>query len=394
MESIKKNTARGVLLYTLCIFMAQWILASVHSAVGAYQTAVIGAYALEDSAKGLVSSTLSLLTIITFAAVMFLSGRARKSRILLFGLALAACSLCLITVNGVERSYGLLLFLIAFAGIGCGCIDSLGSAVLSELYPGKGSVMSLYHATYGCAGLMMPFVFQLLNGQGVFGSLGFRGAYAFVGALALVPLAVMAAGVLPAYAENAQDPNKRASLGLLKQTLSEKRLLPVFVSAILGGMYLNTMLVWTPRFIVYGHGGAAYEKWALACVYLAITLSRLLMSILKPNMRKTLWLLMPFSALGLLAAIWVKQPLWALVCVFVSVFCCAPVIPFQVTIASDMRPQNRFLITLALMFIMMLGQTLIAPVIGAAESAWGINSAMYIAAGAMALSWTAALKIK
>ncbi len=394
MESIRKKAARGVLVYTLCIFMAQWILASLHSAVGAYQTEVISAYALEDSAKGLVSSTLSLLTIITFAAVLLLSGRVQKSRMLLFGLALAACSLCLIALKGVERSYGLLLCLIAFAGIGCGCIDSLGSAVLSELYPGKGSVMSLYHATYGCAGLMMPFVFGLLSGKGVFGGLGFRGAYAFVGMLALLPLAVMALGVLPGYREGRQGPARRVSPGLIGQTLSEKRLLPVFASAILGGMYLNTMLVWTPRFIVYGHGGAEYEKWALACVYLAITLSRLLMSLLKPNMRKTLWLLMPVSALGLLAAIWVKQPLWALIFVFASVFCCAPVIPFQVTIASDMLPEKRFLITLLLMFIMMLGQTLIAPIIGAAESAWGINSAMYLAAGAMALSWIAALRIK
>ncbi len=393
MDKLNKKRVSGIAGYTLCIFIAQWLLASVHSAVGTYQTEVIAQYGLEDSAKGLVSSTLGLFTIATFTAVLFLTGRFKKAHMLAFGLTLGSVSLCLCAMGVVSRVFGLLLCLIGLTGVCCGAIDSLCSAVLSELYPGKGSVMCLFHATYGCAGLAMPFVFSTVGSRAL-SKMGFRSAYVLTGLLTLLLCVLLFAVLRRGIPEEKPAKEERVNLALLKEAAGEKRLLPVFISAILGGMYLNTMLVWTPRFIVFGHGGESLERWALPCVYLAITLSRLLMSLIKPDMRKTLKLLMPFSALGLVAAILIKQPVAALSCVFISLFCCAPVIPFQVTIASNMLPKRRFIVTLSLMFIMMLGQTVIAPVIGAAESAWGINAAMGIAAGAMALSWLAALRIK
>ena len=95
-----------------------------------------------------------------------------------------------------------------------------------------------------------------------------------------------------------------------------------------------------------------------------------------------------------MGAILVKSPLIALIALFVSIFFLGPVIPFHVTIAGEMMPENRFVVTVSLMLIMMLGQTVASPLIGKAESLWGINNAMYIAAGAVFFSWLASLMIR
>ena len=397
---ISSENRRPILFYTLCIYAAMWLLASVHSAIGTYQTAIIDAFSLESSQKGLPSSTLSLFTILTFAVVLLTTGRFKKIAALTLGLALGCISL-----TGVlfawNSPFGLFLALIAVAGIACGAIDSLNSAVINELYPGKSGVMCLLHATYGLAGFSMPFLLKLLfrehpeiNGPFPYGT--WRSAFALIGGA----MGVLCAALLflkfryKDKIEAAPRQDQRISRAMIKQVLGAKALWPILISSVLGGMYMNSLLVWTPRFIEFGHSGASYKDWALPVVYLSITVSRLLMSFIKPKLGKTLKLLMPFAALFLLAAILVKAPLIALVFVFLSVFCYAPVIPFQVTMAGEALPERRFVVTIILMFVMMLGQTVISPIIGLAESAWGINGAMYIAALMMALSWAAAMFIK
>ncbi len=391
---------RAILFYTLCIYAAMWLLASVHSAMGTYQTAMIDAFSLENSQKGLPSSALSLFTILTFAVILLTSGRFRKISALITGLALGWASLTAIPLAG-SGSFPLFLSLIAVAGIACGVTDALNSAVVSELYPGNGGVMCLLHATYGLAGFSMPFVFSLFvkerpEANSVFPVGTWHTAFMSIGCVMGV-LCLILLFIRHRYnneIEQAPAPDQRISRAMIKQVLGTKRLWPLFLSSVFGGMYLNTMLVWTPRFIGFGHGGQSYVNWALPCVYLAITVSRLIMSVLKPSLTRTLRLIMPFSAAFLLAAILVKNPLLALAFVFLSVFCCAPVIPFQVTLAGEMLSERRFVVTVSLMFVMMLGQTLIAPLIGLAESAWGISSALYLAAAAMLLSWCAMLRVK
>ncbi len=400
MGKLKRSPRAGIIFYTVCICFGMWVLAGVHSAIGTFQSDMIDSFSLVESQKGLPSSMLSCFTILTFVAVMFLAGRARKISILITGLALGFVSLCLIQLLNVH-SFTLLLVLLSAAGIACGAIDSLSSAVISELYPGKSGIMCVLHALYGLSGFSMPFLFKLfikpkpwVNGSYEVGT--WRAAFASLGACMLA-LFVMLIVLKRLYGDGIEEKPKkseRVRAAMVKQVLSEKRLWPLYLSSVLGGMYMNTMLVWTPRFISIGHGGEKYLSWALPCVYLSITLSRLTMSWIKPPLARTLKGMMPFAALLLAVAILVKSPLAALIFTFLSVFCYAPVIPFQVTLAGDVLPERRFIVTVSLMFVMMLGQTVIAPVIGLAESRWGINAALYLAAAAMALSWIAALFIK
>ena len=386
----RSSNRKAVLLYTICIYAGMWILASIHSAAGALQTEVINVFSLRDSVKGLPSGVVTGFSIVSFLCVLFTAGRFFKSRMLALGLGIGAAALCLIIL---PAPFAVFIALLCVVGLSAGVIDSLSSAVISELYPGKGSTMCLLHATYGCAGLVMPFVFKWTMSSG---SLGWRSTYLIVGlCMGLVFVGeFIVSRRFSSMIEAPTDKTRRVTPGLLLKVLLNKRLLPIYISAFLGGIYLNTMLVWTPRFKEFGHNGEEYLTWVLACVYLAITVSRLAMFVLKPDMILFLKCGMPVCAVALVGAILVKSPLIALIALFVSIFFIGPVIPFHVTIAGEMMPENRFVVTVSLMLIMMLGQTVASPLIGKAESLWGINNAMYIAAGAVFFSWLASLMIR
>ncbi|MBR4428726.1 MAG: hypothetical protein IKS78_05150, partial [Clostridia bacterium] len=159
------------MLYTVCIYTGMWVLASVHAAIGALQTEVIDYFSLRDSVKGLPSSVVSGFSIVAFLCVLFTAGMFRKSRILALGLGIGAAALCLIII---PVPFSVFIALLCVVGLSTGVIDSLSSAVISELYPGKGSTMCLLHATYGCAGLAMPFLFKWALDSG---NLSWRAAY-------------------------------------------------------------------------------------------------------------------------------------------------------------------------------------------------------------------------
>ena len=390
MGAEKPAGRKGIMLYTVCIYTGMWVLASVHAAIGALQTEVIDYFSLRDSVKGLPSSVVSGFSIVAFLCVLFTAGMFRKSRILALGLGIGASALCLIII---PAPFSVFIALLCVVGLSTGVIDSLSSAVISELYPGKGSTMCLLHATYGCAGLAMPFLFKWALDSG---NLSWRAAYLIIGLFmaALFATEISVSRRFSPVIEPRVKARKSVTLRALLRVMSDKRLLPIYVSAFLGGVYLNTMLVWTPRFIEFGHGGARYLSWVLACVYLAITAARLAMSALKPDMLRFLKCGMPVTAAALVGAILVKPPVIALALLFVSVFFDSPVIPFHLTIAGGIMPEDRFVVTVSLMFTMMLGQTVASPLIGKAESLWGINNAMYIAAAAMLGAWLAALMIR
>ena len=367
-----------------------WLLASIHSAVGTFQTATIDYFDLKESIKGLPSSIVSFCAIAAFILVMTQIGRRKKSRMLLWALIFGAAALCLIVL---KMPFALFAAMMAAVGLCTGVIDSLASGVVTEMYPGHGGLMCLLHATYGMAGFCMPFIFRIERLTG--GEDGWKNAYLLIGLMMLGVWTVLLFTVRKYGSSLEAEPETKDIIrpASIKRVISSMRLLPLFASSILGGMYLNTILVWTPRLMEFGKDSQLLSTWVLPAVYLGITVSRLLMSVLKIGMRRYLIVFLLVSAIAILAAILMHSGIAVLIAIFVSIFGYGPTIPFELTLAGKEMPQDRFVVTVSMMFVMMLGQAIASPLIGMAESAWGIESAMYIALATLIGCWIAATQI-
>ncbi|MBR4236427.1 MAG: MFS transporter [Clostridia bacterium] len=376
-------------IYSICIYLSMWMLAGIHSAVGTLQLDVSEAFSLTGAATGVPSSLISAFATAAFVMSLFTAGRFRKSKVLFSGLLSGGIALCLILA---VNAYSLFLMLLCCVGLATGIMDALNSSVISELYPGSGRRMSLLHAFYGLSGMSMPFLFNAMLKAGS----SWKTVYLTLGVLMLA-LAVFLYTVSQIYKNSIEaepDISERISFKMVKEIAKVRELRPLIISMLLGGMYLNVMLVRTKGFIVLGHEGAKYSAWVVSVIYLGITLCRLLLTALNPNMRKILQRMMPLSAVALLLAILVKNPLAAMIMCFISVFCYAPGIPFSLTIAGQIYPERRFVVTIALMLSLLLGQTIISPVYGWAESVLGANSAMYTALVCVIGCWVCTLFVK
>ena len=386
---MERVTDRGKAAYSICIYLSMWLLAGIHSAVGTLQLEMAQAFSLDGASTGVPSSVLSFLATIAFVLSLFIAGRFRKSAALAFGIMLGGAALCLVMPS---ESYYMFVLMLGCAGFATGIMDALNSSVISELYPGNGRLMSLLHAVYGLSGMSMPFVFNLMLKAGN----SWKSAYLMIG-IAMLALAGIVCALLRVYnnvLEAPPDASERISFKLIKEVGAVRELHPLIISMLLGGMYLNVMLVRAKGFIVLGHAGEKYSAWVVSVIYLGITLCRLLLSAINPDMRRVLKRLTPFSALALLLAIIIKDPLASLIMCFVSVFCYAPCIPFTLTLAGQLYAKRRFVVTVALMLALMLGQAIISPVYGWAEAAFGADKAMLTALVCIIACWVCLMFIK
>lgn len=374
---------KRVMLYTVAVFMAMWLLASVHAAMGAFQTSIIDEYALESSSKGVPSGVATVFSMIAFATVIVTVGRIRKAAILIFGTLFSAIGLILLKFNS---PYGVFLILEGLLGFASGSVDALASATVSDLHSGREGAryMCALHAVYGIAGFAMPFIIQAVTGSGM----TWRNAYLVIAAGELLACAALFATSrghmkdleIPAAEEN------RFSLRTLKRVFSNRSLCTFDFCMLMIGMYLNCMLVWTPRFMEYGFE-SDLKTLALSGVYLGVALSRVLLAFVRVDKRRYLRTALPLAALSLLVSILTKNDWVALSGIFLSAFFSGPAIPLTLNMAAGVMPKDSFIINVSTLFMVMLGETICAPIFGKLETLYGVKNAMVLGAVFLTLSW-------
>ena len=374
---------KRVPLYTAAIFAAMWMLASVHAAMGAFQTGIIDTYALTSSSKGVPSGIATAMSMIAFALVIVTVGRIRKAVILMFGTLTSAIGLALLKFNS---PFGLFLILQAAVGFSTGCVDALASATVSDLHPGRegAGCMCALHATYGASGFAMPFVIQAV----ISGGMTWRSAYLV---LAAGELAACAALYFTSRGRVAQleiptEADSRFSLKTLKRVFSNRSLRTFDFSMLMIGMYLNCMLVWTPRFMEYGFD-SGLKTVALSGVYLGVALSRVLMAFFRADKKLYLRAALPLAALSLLLSILTQNEWAALIGIFLSAFFSGPAIPLILNMAANVMPKDSFIINVSTLFMVMLGETVCAPIFGKLETLYGVKNAMVSGALFLVLAW-------
>ena len=376
---------KRLIAYTACVFLGMWLMASIHAAMGGLQTSMIDAYSLSDSGKGVPSGTLTLFSVIAYFAVLLLIGRVHKAVMLLAGAVIAAIGLLPIHF---DLPYSLFLAVLAAVGAGVGITDALASSSVNDLYTGPAGarVMCALHATYGLAGFVMPFLVRAMTGAGVswrsvFMTLGFGEMFASAAILAVTR---GHARELEGSAEV-----RPVSASDVKRYFGNRRLVGFSVVMFMVGLYLNGVLVWTPRYMELGLE-SGLSAFVLPAVYLGLTTSRLLMAFVRVPMMKYMRAMQPLGGVCLAVAVLSGSPVVSLVMIFLGVFAIGPVIPFTLNLAGREDEKKRFMITIVAMLIMMAGQTVYAPIYGKAESVFGARNALLLTAGVQLLTGVAA----
>lgn len=376
------------IFYTACVFLSMWVLSATHAAMGYLNTSVIDFYALEGAMKGLPGSINTVLSMTAFMLVIFMIGKIRKPLIVLIGAMGSA--LALITLTGTY-SFPVFIFLIGLSGFACGCIDSVASASISDLYSGRRSaqMMCALHAVYGIGGFSMPFAYGWL----VTRAGRFQAAYLSLGvfsALLSVLIIVVTKGKFRDFEAEDAD-SMRFSAPALKRLFSNRSIVPMIVILFAIGMYCNGVLDWGKRFMDMKY--QKYETIIVSCLYLAIAVSRLAMSFIKVNTLSFTRIAL-FAAFALLAvASFAGNPAVALVCMILSMFASGPVIPIVLSMACEAAPRDRFLASGVLLMFHFLGKTVNAPFFGAVESTIGISWGMLFTAVSALFACGAAMLI-
>ncbi len=385
MERIGK---KKIYLYTACVFLSMWVLSATHAAMGYLNTSVIDFYSLEGALKGLPGSMNTVLSMTAFMLVIFMIGRIRKPLIILVG-ALGS-ALALITLTGTY-SFPVFIFLIALSGFACGCIDSVASATMSDLYTGKkgAQMMCAMHAVYGLAGFFMPFAY----GWVVKGAGRFQAAYLPLGIVAIVVSILMLAVTKGKFRDfEAEDADSmRFSVSALKRLFTNKSIVPMIVILFALGMYFNGVLDWGRRFMDMKY--QKYEAVVVSCLYFSIAVSRLAMSFVKVDELKFVRIALFVSFAFLAAASVMGNATVSLVCMIISMLACGPIIPIVLSMACEVAPQDRFLASGVLLMFHFLGKTVYAPFFGAVESSMGISWGMMFTAISALIACIAAVMI-
>ena len=379
---------RKKIFYTACVFLSMWVLSATHAAMGYLNTSVIEYYSLEGAVKGLPGSINTVLSMIAFMLVIFMIGRIRKPVIILTGALGSAAAL--VTLTG-SYSFSVFIFLIALSGFACGCIDSVTSASISDLYTGKRSaqMMCALHAVYGIAGFLMPFAYGW-----VIKSAGrFQAAYLPLGIVAILLSVLMLLVTKGKFRDfEAEDADSmRFSVPALKRLFSNKSVVPMIVILFALGMYCNGVLDWGRRFMDMKY--QKYEAVVVSCLYFSIAVSRLVMSFVKVDTLKFTRIALFVTFAFLAAASFSGHALVSLVFMIISMLSCGPIIPIVLSMACEVAPKDRFLASGVLLMFHFLGKTVNAPFFGAVESSMGISWGMMFTAVSALLACVAALMI-
>ena len=376
------------IFYTACVFLSMWVLSATHAAMGYLNTSVIDFYSLEGAMKGLPGSINTVLSMTAFMLVIFMIGRIRKPLIILLGALGSAAAL--ITLTGTY-SFSAFIFLIGLSGFACGCIDSVASATMSDLYTGKkgAQMMCAMHAVYGLAGFLMPFAY----GWVVKMAGRFQMAYLPLGIVAVVLSALMLFVTKGKFRDfEAEDADSmRFSAAALKRLFSNKSIVPMIVILFALGMYFNGILDWSRRFMDLKY--QKYEAVVVSCLYFSIAISRLAMSFIKVNERSFVRNALFVSFVALAIASFMGNAAFALVFMIVSMLACGPIIPIVLSMACEAAPGDRFLASGVLLMFHFLGKTVYAPFFGAVESMIGISWGMLFTAVSALIACCAAMMI-
>lgn len=362
-------------LYTAAILLMMMFLAAVHQLRPAQLSSMIGHYGLTATQQGVPASVYSVgLMLAMFLAIM-LTGRVRKPLLLLIAFVAGIVTLL---PQYVVPAYGVFLALNVLQGIALGLLDSLVSANMADLHTGRrGAIMmSLLHASYGIGGMISPLAYTGLLGSGM----SWNGLFLAAAAAGVVLLLYVAPVSLKqtAISDGQTSDGARLSIAALRDFVRDRSMMTFIAIMFCFGVFFNGSNNWMIRFVDVEYA-SDMGGTVLSMVFLGLTAGRLIIPLIPFDTEKYLKISgFAYTAI-MFTALAIGSDVAMAVCCCAACFIAGPIIPYSLSLACGRMQSNTLFASTMLNLALALGQIVVAPVMGAIEGAFGLETAMAFA---------------
>lgn len=375
----KKMTKANKLRLLIAACFSTIVLAIVNSSFGSMLEPMTEHYLSGDGAsQGYPNSAMQIGCIAAVLMLMFFGGRLNtKGKVLLLVLSALIMSVGMFAL-GTEPSFGVFVLIFAVVGLTYGTADVMASALVADAYGDKSAgMMCLLHGSHGAAGIVAPIVVSATLAKTDRWSL----PYTLIGVFVLV-VAVYLAVVLTAE-------KKTAPTGGSAFIKFEKKLLPIALSILFYGVYLVGMICYTESYETSLITEESRGAVTLSLLYLGLTASRLVLPLLHISPRAYLRVAPVLSALVLFAGVISGNGVVYVVLMAISALVAGAFIPVAISLACELMPGRTTGASTWINLVMLLGNSVASPLIGAVSGSFGIAAAMMIPPVALLLAFAA-----
>ncbi len=373
-----KRSEKLLLLFAACL--STIVLAVINSSHGSMMESITNHYLGGDGAsQGYPNTAMQVGCIIAVLLFMFFGGKLAKSgKTLLLVISAALIAVCMM-VLGAAPSFAVFVLTFAFIGLAYGAIDVVASALVADAYGSSSAgMMCLLHGSHGAAGIVAP----LLVGAGLSALAPEKWStiYIFTGVfVAFVLVYVLIVFVLGR--KSGANAPKQSSKGFIP---FDKKLIPIALPILFYGVYLVGMISYTEQYETSLREGGTTVT--LSLLYLGLTASRLALPLLHIPPRMYLRFAPIISSVLLAVGIISGNSLVYIICASLAALISGGFIPVAISEACVLLPESTTGASTWMNLLMMTGNMVSPPLIGAISGSFGIGAALFVPAAALALA--------
>lgn len=364
-------------LITVFLLLCMFFLSAVFAVQGSLLSTMIDNYQLNATSQGTANTMAFAGGIIALISAFALQGRWKKRTLVKASVMICVAGLVLMWL---APTYGLFVAAWFITGFGLGLMDTLLSACMADLYTSKQAVlmMCILHTAYGLSSVFSPMGYSCLLASGA----PWKRIYLVIAVVGLmIVLGALLVRRLNHIVDNEELSQQTLRLTGIVPALHQGRLLWLVFAIFFHGIFLSGLNTWVNRYA--DTLGDAITIPAQSCVFLGVMFSRFSMPFLPIKTERYV------IAGGLLGGIALCVGLlfsngWILrLMLILSSLLFGALIPCIITMACQRQPANTMLATTAIMLMLYLGQAVSSPMIALLESAFGLQSGMFLCAACM-----------
>ena len=387
MKATISNNSKKVL--SASVFAGMVFLSSIFAVQGALLGNIISQYNLSSSNQGFATLFSSFGGMVAFVLTLLLTGKIRKTRLLLFGFVIDTVLLFFLAAVPPFPVFIVIWF---FTGIGMGFMDALLSSVIADLYSGPSAtkLMCILHATFGITSMVFPLICTVLIKNGFI----WNHIYILIAVYGILLVGFMLFADSISGRNSSVNAEKHLSFSDLRAVLSSSSLVLFVLGMLLHGFFLSGLNTWV-NFYVGTTLGSALGGTAQSFLFCGILLSRLLLPYTGIKPEKYISFAGLAAAVFLLAVLPFGSGILACIGIALSGLCFGAMIPCMLNVACEGNSGNTAMVTSLMMLALYLGQGSAPPVLGFIESTVGLRFGLALCALFMILtSLTFCLKLK
>ncbi len=350
---------------------------------------MIDSFHLEDAAQGYAGAAGSVGGLISLLSSFLVMGRVSKVTLLKLVVGIAAISLVFLWFAPV---YAIFILASATLGMGAGFIDSLLSAIISDLYDGEAGtkMMNLLHTIFCIAAVLVPSMSAFAASAFVKAGISWSTPYLIVGilgALALLYLMISSRNIDTGTksGDNITKLGEKMSAGLIRRKWKQGTLPGLILGMILHDIFFGGFGNWITRYITRNLGDEI-GNISVSMMWLGVLISRILVPILKINPKRYLCSAGFLTCAIVLVALPFENGLVMCIAGTLVGLVFGAMLPCIINIGCEASMENTLLGTTVLSIGMKMAGVIQAPMTGQMEGTFGLKTTLGIISVFIALS--------